>query len=141
MANAEVIWLNEQTYIGVDSTGHSLVISKPGEDSIGVKPSDLLLIAVAACTNVDVVEIVKKRRATLNKLVVRVSGEQAAEPPWTFQKIHLSFEVDAAGIDSLQLERAIELSLNKYCSVRSSLSPDVAITFDCKLQTGNERRA
>lgn len=138
MAKAEVIWLNEQTYIGADSTGHSLVISKPGEDSIGVKPSDLLLIAVAACTNVDVVEIIKKRRATLNKLVVRVSGEQAAEAPWTFQKIHLSFEIEAVGIDSLQLERAIELSLNKYCSVRSSLSPDVAVTFDCKLHTGNE---
>jgi putative redox protein len=134
MAKAEVIWLNEQTYIGVDSTGHSLVISKPGENSIGVKPSDLLLIAVAACANVDVVEIIKKRRATLGKLVVRVSGEQATEAPWAFQKIHLHFEVEAAGIDGSQLERAIDLSLNKYCSVRSSLSPDVAVTFDCELK-------
>ncbi len=130
MAKAEVIWLNEQTYIGVDSTGHSLVASKPGEDSIGVKPSDLLLIAVATCANVDVVEIIRKRRADLRKLIVRVSGEQAAEAPWAFQKIHLRFEIEAAGIDEAQVERAIDLALNKYCSVRSSLSPDVAVTFE-----------
>ncbi len=141
MAKAEVIWLNEQTYIGVDSTGHSLVISKPGEGSIGVKPSDLLLIAVAACANVDVVEIIKKRRADLRRLVVHVSGEQTAEAPWTFQKIHLHFEIEAAGIDSAQVERAIDLALNKYCSVRSSLSPDVAVTFDCELRSGDNQPA
>lgn len=141
MAKAEVIWQNEQTYIGVDSTNHSLVISKPGEHSIGVKPSDLLLIAVAACASVDVVEILKKRRATLRKMAIRVSGEQAAEAPWAFQKIHLRFEVEAAGIDGPQLERAIDLSLNKYCSVRSSLSPDVAVTFDYELRAGDGQPA
>jgi putative redox protein len=110
-----------------------VVLSKPGEASIGIKPSDLLLIAVAACANVDIVEIVKKRRATLSKMTVTVTGEQAAEAPWSFQKIHLHYEVTAAGIDQDQLMRAIDLSLNKYCSVRSSLSPDVQVTFDCAL--------
>jgi putative redox protein len=133
MAQAHVTWVEEQTYIGIDSTHHSVVLSRPGEHSIGIKPSDLLLIAVAACANVDIVEIVKKRRATLSKMAVTVTGEQAAEAPWTFQKIHLHYEVSATGIDQDQLSRAIDLSLNKYCSVRSSLSPDVQVTFDCAL--------
>ncbi len=133
MAQAQVIWVEEQTYIGVDSTHHSVVLSKPGEASIGIKPSDLLLIAVAACANVDIVEIVKKRRATLSRMTVTVTGEQAAEAPWTFRKIHLHYQVHAEGIDQDQLSRAIDLSLNKYCSVRSSLAPDVQVTFDCAL--------
>ncbi|MCS7061613.1 MAG: OsmC family protein [Anaerolineae bacterium] len=135
MAKAEVVWVAEQTYIGIDSTGHSLVISKPGEGSVGVKPSDLLLVAVAACANVDVVEIIKKRRATLHKLIVRVSGEQAPEPPWAFRTIHLHFEIEANNLDAPQAERAIDLALNKYCSVRSSLSPDVAVSFECTVRT------
>lgn len=134
MAKAEVTWLSDQTYIGTDSTNHSIVMSKPGETSIGVKPSDLLLVAVAACANVDVVEIVKKRRAVLQKLTVRVTAEQAAEAPWSFQKIHLHYDVSAKGIDQDQLMRAIDLSLNKYCSVRSSLAPAVEVTFDCELR-------
>lgn len=132
-AKAQVTWLPEQIYIGVDSTQHSVVLSKPGDNSIGMKPSELLLVAVAACANVDIVEIVKKRRATLNKLVVTVTGEQAAEAPWAFQKIHLHYTARAQGIDQDQFERAIELALNKYCSVRSSLAPSVSVTFDCEL--------
>ncbi|HBY99238.1 MAG TPA: osmotically inducible protein OsmC [Chloroflexi bacterium] len=132
MSNIELTWLHNHRYLGVDSTRHSVVISPPGD--VGVKPSDLLLIGLAACTAYDVVEIIQKRRARLDRLTVRVAGEQASEAPWAYRGIHLHFEVIAADLSRVQLERAVDLALNKYCSVRASLSPDIEISFEVELQ-------
>lgn len=132
MAQVEVTWVNAQRYVGVDSTNHSVVLSA-GND-IGIKPSDALLISLATCSAHDVVGIIKKQRAQLERLMVIVTGEQASDPPWKYQHIHLQFQVVAAGLRPDQLERAIDLSLNKYCSVRASLAPDIAVTFAAELQ-------
>src|SRR5438046_10116044 len=104
MAQIELTWIEKQRFLGVDSTSHSVVLS-PGND-VGVKPSDTLLIALAACASVDVVEILHKQRAQLERLTVRTSGEQAAEAPWAFQRIHLHFVVTASGVRQAQLDRA-----------------------------------
>ena len=131
MSQIELKWLHKHRYLGVDSTGHSVVLSPPGD--VGVKPSDLLLIGLAGCAAYDIVEILLKRRARLDGLTVRVSGEQAREAPWAYQRIHLDFEVTAAGISAEQLERAADLALNKYCSVRASLSPAIEVTSSIEL--------
>ncbi|HNP72448.1 MAG TPA: OsmC family protein [Kouleothrix sp.] len=130
MAQIELTWVEKQRFLGVDSAGHSVVLSPPTD--VGVKPSETLLIALAACAAHDVVEILHKQRAGLKQLKVVVSGEQAADPPWPYRRIHLLFQATAAS--SLErIERAIDLSLNKYCSVRASLSPDVVVTFAAEL--------
>lgn len=131
MATVEVTWIAEKRFLGVDSTQHSVVLS--GGNDIGVKPSDTLLIALAACASYDVVDIVKKQRAQLQRLSVQVNGEQAPDPPWAYQRIHLQFVVSASGLRAEQLERAVDLALNRYCSVRASLSPTVAVTFGVEL--------
>lgn len=131
MATIELTWIEKQRYIGVDSSNHSTVISPP--DDIGMKPSDLLLVSLASCTAYDTVEIIEKRRAILERLRVTVEGEQADEAPWAYEHIHLTFDIEATDISQAQLERAVDLSLNKYCSVRASLSPDIAVTFEVNL--------
>jgi putative redox protein len=131
MAQIELTWIEKQRFLGVDSTGHSVVLS-PGVD-IGVKPSDTLLIALAACASVDVVEILHKQRAHLDRLTARASGEQAAEAPWAYQRIHLHFVVTASGVRPAQLDRVVDLALNKYCSVRASLAPNIQVTFEAEL--------
>lgn len=131
MAQIELTWIEKQRFVGVDSTSHSVVLSSG--DDIGVRPSETLLIALAACSAHDVVEILGKQRARLRRLAVTVSGEQAPDPPWPFQRIHLSFRVDAEDVRQEQLNRAVDLSLNKYCSVRASLAPSVAVTFEVTL--------
>ena len=73
MGIATVKWIDGKKFIGIDSTQHSVVLSTPGE-GVGVKPSDLLLIALAACTAVDVVEILEKKRATLTHLEITATG-------------------------------------------------------------------
>jgi putative redox protein len=132
VAHVELTWIDRQRFLGVDSGGHAVVLS-PGDD-IGVKPAETLLIALAACAAHNVVAILRKQRARLERLVVSVSGEQAASPPRAFQNIHLRFRVMVAGVRPAQLERAVDLALNKYCSVRASLAPEIVVTFAVELQ-------
>jgi putative redox protein len=132
MAQIELTWINQHRFLGVDSTGHTVVLS-PGAD-IGVKPAETLLIALAACTAHDVVEILHKQRARLEQLLIQVTGDQAAQPPWAYERIHLNFQITAAGVQLAQLERAVDLALNKYCSVRASLASEIAVTFAVELQ-------
>ena len=78
MAKATVRWLNQRNFVGVDSTGHSVVLSGQ-KNGIGVSPSQMLLVALAACSSVDVVEILEKKRKKLTLLEVIASGEQDPE--------------------------------------------------------------
>ncbi len=77
MAQIELTWVEQQRFLGVDSAGHSILLSPPTD--VGVKPSEALLIALAACAAHDVVEILHKQRAGLTQLNVLVTGEQAPE--------------------------------------------------------------
>lgn len=133
MAEARVTWLRDSQFVGTDSTNHSVVLSKPGEDSIGMRPSELLLVALAGCTGFDVVNLLRKKRLHLSRFRVRATGEQAPTPPWAFEKIHLHFEVEGRGIAERDVERAIELSEQKYCSVSATLKPQVEISWDFEI--------
>ena len=84
-------------FISTDSTGHSVVLSTPNENS-GMKPSELVLSALAGCASVDVVDILAKKRTPLSHLEVQVSAEQDADPPWTFRKIYVKFLVKGEGL-------------------------------------------
>ena len=107
-------------FISTDSTGHSVVMSKPDENS-GMKPSELLLSSLAGCASVDVVDILSKKRTPLSFLEVQVSAEQDADPPWTFRKIYMKFIVKGEGLTEKNVAQAIELSEEKYCSVAATL--------------------
>ncbi|MBN2256572.1 MAG: OsmC family protein [Anaerolineaceae bacterium] len=132
MANANVRWIGGKQFIGVDSTNHSVVISTPDE-GVGMKPSELLLVALASCTAVDVVEILLKKRIDLNALEITASGEQDSDPPWTFRKIHLFYKLGGKGLTKTAVEQAIQLSEQKYCSVSSSLRGVTQITTNYEL--------
>lgn len=132
MAHIELTWIHDQTFLGVDSTKHTVVLSPGG--GVGVKPSETLLIALASCSAVDLVDILKKQRATLSRLTIMVDGEQDADPPWRYRRIHLRYEVTAAATTLDKVQRAVDLALNKYCSVRSSLHPEIEVTFEIDLR-------
>ena len=84
-------------FVSTDSTGHSVVMSTP-KDNSGMKPSELILSALAGCASVDVVDILAKKRTPLSHLEVQVTAEQDAEPPWTFRKIFVKFLVKGEGL-------------------------------------------
>ncbi len=120
MANATVRWIGGKQFVGTDSTNHSVVLSTPDE-GVGMKPSDLLLVALASCTAVDVVEILTKKRTPPASLEIRVSGEQDANPPWTFRKIHVQYLLRGVGLTEKAVRQAIDLSEEKYCSVAATV--------------------
>lgn len=127
-ADTVLRWIPDgKRFISTDSTGHSVVMSTPDEN-MGMKPSELILSALAGCASVDVVDILAKKRTPLSHLEVQVSAEQDADPPWTFRKIHLNFLAKGEGLTEISLEQAIALSAEKYCSVAATLRGEAEIT-------------
>jgi len=123
-----VKWLEEKQFVAIDSTGHSVVLSSPA-DGVGMKPSDLLLVALAGCSAYDVVEILRKKRQKLESLTVEVRGEQEPDPPWAFRRIHTMFRL-RGDVSEKAVQQAIELSETKYCSIVATLRPAVELTWD-----------
>ncbi len=133
MAEANVRWAGGRTFIGVDSTKHAVLMSSPHE-GIGMKASELLLVALATCSSYDVVSILEKRKVDLQKLEVQVSGEQATDPPWPYEKIHLKYILSGEGITQDMAEKAIQLSESKYCSVAATVKGVAEITWECIIE-------
>ena len=135
MGSVTLRWVESKLMVGSDSNGHSIVIGRSPEDHHswnGMKPSDLLLLAVASCSAYDVVEILTKQREPLKDFKLICKGEQQDEPPYTFTQIHLHYMI-RGNVNPGRLERAIDLSENKYCSVISSLRPGVPISSDYEI--------
>lgn len=127
-ANTVLRWIpGGKTFVATDSTGHSVVLATPSENT-GMKPSELILSALSGCASVDVVDILEKKRTPLSYLSVEVSASQDSEPPWTFREIHMNFVVKGAGLTEKNVEQAIALSEEKYCSVSATLRGKAKIT-------------
>jgi len=129
MASARVVWLEKGQFVGIDSTKHSVVLStKDEENGTGMSPSDVLLVAVASCSAVDIVRILEKKRMKLTKLEIDIEGDKASEPPWPYKEIRMTYNVEGEGLTEKAVAQAIELSEEKYCSVAASLRENVEIT-------------
>lgn len=123
----QVTWVQNEQFVGTDSTNHSIVLST-GKDGTGAKPSDMLLVALGACAGVDVVGILVKKRQKLSGLQIQVDGQQDADPPWAFRKIHVEYILRGQGISEKAVQQAVELSEEKYCSVAATIRGVAEIT-------------
>jgi putative redox protein len=120
-----VSWVQKNQFIARDDRNHSVVIDtaeESGGDNTGPTPGRLLLMAVAACTAIDIVDILKKSRQGLTGLQVSSRGVQNTEFPKYYKEIHLKYVLRGVGLDESRVERAIRLSEEKYCSVGATLS-------------------
>jgi putative redox protein len=136
VAKASVRWIGNKEFVGTDSSKHSVVMSTQDEASgTGMRPSELLLVALAGCTAVDVVSILEKRREKLTGLEVTVDGEQDEDPPWTYRKIHLTYTLHGIDLSQESVQRAIRISEDKYCSVRATVSGVADVTSSYKIVT------
>ena len=106
-------------------SGHSLVLDS-ADGGAGPRPAELLLVAQAGCTAMDVVSILRKKRQPFTRYEVRVAGEQREEPPpHVFERIRILHVVEGS-VDPEAVRRAIELSAAKYCTVTGNLASGVA---------------
>jgi putative redox protein len=129
-SHAQIKWLDKLEFVGTDSTKHSLVMSSQDEENAtGLKPSDLLPMALGGCTAVDVITIMRKKRQAVTALEINVRWEQDEKPPWTFRHIHLEYVVRGKGLSEKGLAQAIQLSEEKYCSVKNTLACEVTSSY------------
>ena len=135
MGTATIKWIEGKQFVGIDSTKHSVVIATPDE-GIGIKPSELLLLALASCSAVDVVEILEKKRMPLNHLEISATGEQDQDPPWTFRKITLHYKIGGKNLTEKAVAQAIQLSEEKYCSVAATIrgTAEICTEFEIILE-------
>jgi putative redox protein len=131
MVEVQVNWIAGHQYEGIDSEGQTIRLGAAGET--GVRPAEALLLALGSCAAYDVVTILAKQRAILQRMQVLVSSEQSERPPFKYHAIHLRFQIAAENLRLQRLERAVDLALNKYCTVRASLDPAIAVTFSVEV--------
>lgn len=119
-------WNSEEQFVLSDVEDYKIKMKRPG----GVKPSDMLAMALIGCSSVDVVEILQKQRQDLRELKVTAESTQDDNPPWRFRKIHIHYQAVGIGIDLEKLGKAIRISEEKYCSVYATLKDALEITHD-----------
>lgn len=127
----EVVWEGGMRYRGGPEGGPTLVLD--GSRDSAPSPVDALVAAMASCSAIDVVEVLNKRRTPPTSLRVRVEFSRAPEPPRRLTEARLVFTVAAAS-ERHHVERAVELSFEKYCSVSASLAPDTRISWEVELE-------
>ena len=119
-------WNAEEQFVLSDKEDFKIKMKRPG----GVKPSDMLAMALIGCSSVDVVEILQKQRQDLRELKVTAESTQDDSPPWRFRKIHIHYQAVGKDIDLEKFAKAIRISEEKYCSVYATLRDAIEITHD-----------
>lgn len=110
------------------------VAEAAGGAGAGPSPKELVLFGLAGCTGSDVVNILKKKQAPVQDFEMRLTGHEAADHPKRFTEIHMEYIIRGSGINPVDVERAIELSTTKYCSVSAMLAPTVRLTHSYKIE-------
>ena len=130
---ARVKWIEGNTYLGTDVNGRAAVMPGaahgPGETLM-----QILLLALGGGALVDVISILQKQRQPLTDLEIEIDGQRAAELPRPWETIHLHYIVTGAGLDPHKVERAIDLSVEKYCGAHATLSGVAKITHDFEIR-------
>jgi len=125
------------TFVAESGSGHSVVVDAAadvGGKDLGPRPMELVLMGTGACTAIDVMHILRKARQPVTDCVVELEAERAAEDPKVFTAIKLRYIVTGRGLAKAQVERAIKLSKEKYCSATIMLAKTADVTFDFEVR-------
>lgn len=136
-----VKWVEGMSFVGESGSGHSVVIDgapEHGGRNLGIRPMELVLTGAAACTAFDVVMILKKARQPVADCTVEAEAGRAATEPKVFTRIHLKYTVAGRGLDLRQVERAVKLSKEKYCSATIMLAKTAEVTHEIAVVDGDK---
>jgi putative redox protein len=134
---ARVKWIDGVAMLGESGSGHGVVMDGPpelGGRNLGVRPMEMVLIGMGGCTEFDVLLILRKARQKVTGCVVELEAERAESDPKVFTRIHAHFVLTGHGLDPRQVERAIQLSAEKYCSASIMLGATAEITHDFEIR-------
>jgi putative redox protein len=134
---ARVKWIEGAAMLGESGSGHGVAMDGPpeaGGRNLGVRPMEMLLIGMGGCTEFDVLLILRKSRQRVTDCVVELEAERAESDPKVFTRIHAHFILTGHGLDPRQVERAIKLSAEKYCSASIMLGATATVTHDYEIR-------
>ncbi len=136
MVEATVRLIKEMQFNGTSSSGHSLIMDAEdasGGHNSGFRPMELLLVGFGGCTGMDVISILRKKRQEITGLEMNVKGEKSDDYPKIYRSINVEYVVRGKNVQKEAVERAIDLSLNKYCSVGATLAKAGTITHSYRI--------
>ena len=134
---ATVKWIEGVSFVAETESGHAILVDgapEAGGRNLGPRPMELVLAGTAACTAFDVVWILRKARQSVATCVVEAEAERAPVDPKVFTRIHLRYRVTGSGLNREQVERAVRLSKEKYCSATLMLAKTAEVTFEIAIE-------
>ena len=133
---ARIKWVEGVSFVAETGSAHALVVDgapEAGGRNLGPRPMELVLAGIAACTAFDVVWILRKARQPVTDCTVEAEAERAKTDPKVFTRIHFVYRVRGTGLARAQVERAVKLSKEKYCSATAMLATSVQVSFEIEL--------
>ena len=130
---ASVLYAGDEFFIGTSPSGVSVAIDTKGDRHSAPTPMEMLLLGVAACTAVDVISILEKKRQQIDRYTVEIEGERAEDHPRKFVKFTVNHLVHGRSVSEKALADAIKLSDEKYCSVAATVRPTAEIETSYKI--------
>lgn len=137
--DAKVIWMGGMEFNGLTETGFNIPLDarlEEGGQGKGMKPIELFAVGLAGCTSMDVISILSKKRQEVTAFEVSVHADRAAEHPKVFTQVEILYKITGKNIDPVAVERAIQLSTEKYCPAHAMLSKAVPITTRFEISEG-----
>ena len=134
---ARVKLVDGMTFVAESGSGHAVVMDAApdvGGRDLGPRPMEMVLMGAGGCSAIDVVHILRKSRQDLVDCVVELEAERADEDPKVFTRIHMHYIVTGRGLNPAQVERAIKLSKEKYCSATIMLAKTADVTSDYEIR-------
>lgn len=136
---ARVKWVEGMAFMAESDSGHGIMLDgspEIGGRNLGARPMEMVLMGLGGCTAIDVMVILGKQRQPVEDCWIELDAERAdVAAPKVFTKIHVHYVVKGSGLDPKQVERAVKLSAEKYCSVSAMLKASVDITYDFEIRS------
>lgn len=136
MLNAKVKWVDGLQFVGESGTGHAIIMDgdmEVGGKDTGMRPMELLLIGLGGCSGMDMASILQKKKQQVTVIDINVKGEKADTYPKKFTSIDIEFVVSGKDLSEEAVKRAVDLSMEKYCSVKATLEGTAKINFSYKI--------
>ncbi len=136
MLTAKVKWVDGLQFVGESGTGHAIVMDgdkEVGGNNTGMRPMELLLIGLGGCSGMDIASILQKKKQQVADIEIHIKGQKADTYPKKFTDIEIEFIVSGKDLTEDAVKRAVELSMEKYCSVKATLEGTAKINFNYRI--------
>lgn len=136
MLQAKLHWINGLQYVGESGSGHAIVLDadeEVGGRNTGMRPAELLLVGIGSCSGMDIASILQKKRQDVTDIEINVKGQKAETHPKKFTDIEVEFVVTGRNLSEEAVRKAVEASMEKYCSVKATLEGTAKISYSYRV--------